>query len=38
VLGEVALEVGTFVLFAVVIPAALYGAWLLALRLWRGSR
>ena len=32
-LGEAALDVGTFIVFAVVMPAALYGAWLLVVRL-----
>ena len=39
--GEVALDAATFVLFAVIIPAALYGAWLLVIRLtdrWWGGR
>lgn len=34
-LGEVALELATFVVFAVIIPAAGYYVWLITLRLWR---
>ena len=32
--AEVALEMGTFVLFAAVIPAAGYYAWLLLYKMW----
>lgn len=39
-LAEVALDMGTFVFFAVIVPAAMYGSWLLIVRLtdrWWGS-
>ena len=33
-LGEVALEAGTFVLFAAILPAVGYYAWLLLYKMW----